>query len=74
MQKCPTLVYYNILVIPVPVCFGNRYRTYIEYSTKTWSMERIIIISVLVVIAGIFIVLRLKQRSDKKNPPHSPLR
>jgi uncharacterized protein YneF (UPF0154 family) len=37
-------------------------------------MERIIIISVLVVIAGIFIVLRLKQRSDKKNPPHSPLR
>lgn len=37
-------------------------------------MERIILISILVVIAGIFLVLRLKQRSDKKDPPHSPLR
>jgi hypothetical protein len=37
-------------------------------------MERILVISILVIIAGIFLVLRLKQRSDKKNPPHTPLR
>ena len=37
-------------------------------------MEQILIISILVIIAGVFLVLRLKQRSDKKNPPHSPLR
>ena len=37
-------------------------------------MERILVISILVIIAGIFLVLRLKQRSDKKKPPHSPLR
>jgi len=41
---------------------------------KTEYMEMFIIISILVIIAGVFIVLRMKQKNDKDNPPHSPLR
>jgi len=37
-------------------------------------VEKFIVIAILVIIAGVFIVLRLKQKSDKENPPHSPLR
>lgn len=36
--------------------------------------EKFIIISILVIIAGVFIVLRMKQKNDRENPPHSPLR
>jgi len=43
---------------------------YIESSI----MEKFIVIAIIVILAGIIIVLRLKRVRDKKNPPHSPLR
>jgi hypothetical protein len=38
------------------------------------DMEKFIVISIIVILATVLIVLRWKQKRDKENPPHSPLR